>query len=153
MKMSVTQNQIPTSVTILRLEGSLDSSNNENLVVEARNLFAAGVRDLILDLSKLTFISSAGLRAFHIIAQLFQSTSKAAQGESWDEYRWTVYNGTKPGQSRGIQEHVKLLSPTKEVREVLDLIGFSFIFEIFTDLNQATASFQATNRLMETSQQ
>jgi hypothetical protein len=44
---------------------------------------------------------------------------------------------------------VKLLSPTKEVREVLDMIGFSSLFEIYTYMPQAVESFRQPDMIME----
>jgi len=141
MKMTVIQDQMPDSITILHLEGTLDSSNSENLVKEAQKLFSAGIYNLLLDLSNLTFISSAGLRAFHQVARLFQNRKQPGGGESWADYRWAAYRGKPHDMDRTAVQHVKLLSPSKEVRKVLDMIGFSSIFEIYTDLDQATASF------------
>jgi anti-anti-sigma regulatory factor len=37
---------------------------------------------------------------------------------------------------------VKLLSPTPEVANTLEISGFSSLFEIHTDLKTAVASFQ-----------
>jgi anti-anti-sigma factor len=143
MDITITKTEKPAPVTILHLDGALDGSNHESLVVEAQKVYAAGARDLILDLSKLTFISSTGLRALHHVALLFQGKKHSGQeDESWASYRWTAYRATDRVLNQGTQEHVKLFSPTKQVREVLDMIGFSSLFEIYTDLAQATASFQ-----------
>jgi anti-anti-sigma regulatory factor len=151
MKITLTQSQEPASVAILHLDGVLDGSNQETLVIEARKLYAAGVRDLVLDLSRLTFISSAGLGALHLVALLFRGAKRPAKNESWDSYRWAAYRGVRRNDTGGMQRHVKLFSPTKEVRHVLDLIGFNSIFEIYTDLNQATASFHNSGQLVESS--
>ena len=97
---------------------------------------------LILDLRKLTFISSAGLGALHQVALLFQGVDRSEPDECWTAYRWAAYRSIENLQNHRTQEHVKLLSPTKEVREVLDMIGFGSRFELFTDLQQAAASFR-----------
>jgi hypothetical protein len=41
----------------------------------------------------------------------------------------------------GIQRHVKLLNPRSEVMGVLDMVGFSNVFEIYTDREEAINSF------------
>jgi hypothetical protein len=64
---------------------------------------------------------------------------------------WAAYRSIDRDHNRRTQEHVKLFSPTKQVREVLDMIGFSFLFEIFTDLPQALASFRQTAPVMKAS--
>lgn len=117
---------------------------------EAKNLFADGARDLIFDLSKLVFISSAGLGALHQVALLFQGKIRPGPDESWAAYRWAAYRSMDRDHYIRLQEHVKLLSPTREVREVLDMIGFSSLFEIYTDFPQAVASFHKVAPVMET---
>ena len=41
----------------------------------------------------------------------------------------------------GMQKHVKLLNPRSEVMGVLDMVGFSNVFEIYTDFDEALKSF------------
>jgi len=144
MKITITKNEKPVPVTILHLDGILDGANYESLIDEAQKVFATGARDIILDLSNLTFISSAGLGSLHRVALLFQGKKHPAKDESWAAYRWAAYRSIDPDHKRRTQEHVKLLSPARQVREVLDLIGFSSLFEIHTDLHQAAASFHLT---------
>jgi len=153
MKITITKTEKPAPVTILHLDGVLDGSNYESLVVEAQKVHAAGGCDLILDLSKLTFISSAGLGALHQVALLFQGKNRSRKNESWGSYRWDAYRSVDSDHSHRLQEHVKLFSPTRQVREVLDMIGFSSLFEIYTDLQQATASFFKPTQLLDASQQ
>jgi anti-anti-sigma factor len=142
MEITITRTNKPTSVTILHLDGTLDGSNHQSLLDEAKKQFTAGATNLLLDLSKLTFISSAGLGALHQVALLFRGKKHPAQDETWAAYRWAAYRTIDRDHQSTSQQHVKLLSPTKQVREVLDLIGFSSLFEIYSDIDQATASFQ-----------
>ena len=151
MIITITKIENPAPITILRLDGTLDGGNYESLIHEAQKVIAAGSRDLLLDLGKLTFISSAGLGALHQVALLFQGKKHSESDESWAAYRWAAYRSIDRLHIRQTQEHVKLLSPTKEVQEVLDMIGFSSLFEIFTDLPQALASFRQTVPAYETS--
>jgi anti-anti-sigma regulatory factor len=142
MKITITKIENPASIAILHLDGTLDGANYESLIDEAQKVYADGCRDLLLDLGKLTFISSAGLGALHRVALLFQGIKHPQPDASWAAYRWAAYRSIDRLHTRRVQEHVKLLSPTKEVRDVLDMIGFSSLFEIFTDLHQALASFR-----------
>jgi anti-anti-sigma factor len=148
MKITIAKIEQPTPTTILQLDGALDGSNYQGLVDEARKLHAAGTRNLILDLGKLTFISSAGLGAFHQVAIMFRGKKHPEQNETWGAYRWAAYRSIDRDHSRRPQEYVKLLSPTKEVRELLDLIGFDSLFEIFTDINTAASSFHQAELVM-----
>jgi len=141
MKITVSKPEMHVPVVILHLYGILDSTSYQSLVDKAKQQYSAGVRDLILDLSKLTFISSAGLGALHQLALLFKGNNHPEQDETWGDYRWAAYHNRDHEHVPQLQEHVKLFSPSKEVREVLDMIGFSSLFEIFTDLPAALASF------------
>jgi anti-anti-sigma regulatory factor len=142
MKITVTKTENPVPVTILYLDGALDGTNFKSLIDKAQRLYAAGTRDLILDLSRLIFISSAGLAAFHQIALLFQGIKHPGPDESWPAYRWAVYRHLDRDLDRPPHEHVKLSSPTSDVRDVLNLIGFNSLFEIYSDLPQAVASYR-----------
>ena len=144
MKITISRTGKSDSVTVLQLDGILDSTNYQSLIDEAHKAYTADNRDLLLDLSNLTFISSAGLGALHQVALLFRGEKQAERDESWSDYRWTAFHGSESGHNRGSNQNVKLLSPTREVRGVLDLIGFSSLFEIYTDINQAVASFYHT---------
>ncbi len=149
MKMNITKTDRPVPVVILHLDGILDGANYKKLIEKGESLFNNGTRDLILDLTNLTFISSAGLGALHQVALLFQGKIHPDRADSWAGYRWATYKNIKRDHDLRHQAHVKLISPTKEVREVLDMIGFDSLFEIFTSLPQAVESFQQPAILME----
>jgi anti-anti-sigma regulatory factor len=141
MKISITKTEQPIPIVILHLEGILDGASHQNLTEKAKNLFAAGARDIILDLSDLTFISSSGLGALHQVALLFQGKPRSHPDERWAGYRWATYRNIKRDHDLRHQEHVKLLSPSREVREVLYMVGFDSLFDIFVHMPQALNSF------------
>ena len=151
MKITATKIEKPVPVTIIHLEGALDGSNFERLIDEAHKVYATGARDLILDLGKLTFISSAGLGALHQVALMFRGKKRSKKDESWSAYRWAALRAIDSDHNHLSHEHVKLLSPTREVMGVLEMIGFSSLFEIYRDLDQAVASFHQQAPVMEAS--
>jgi anti-anti-sigma factor len=151
MKMIITKTERPIPIVILHLDGTLDGANYKKLIEKGQMLFVSGARDLILDLAKITFISSAGLGALHQVAMLFQGKNHSGLDETWAGYRWATYRNIKREHDLRHQQHVKLLSPSKEVREVLDLIGFSSLFEIYTFMPQAVESFRQPEIAMEIS--
>ncbi|HMD79940.1 MAG TPA: STAS domain-containing protein [Anaerolineales bacterium] len=136
MNISVTKESGRVDVTVLRVEGQLDGQSYQDLIVKAKELFNAGSRDFILDLTDLTYISSAGLVALHSIALM-------VKGEEMPdtEHGWSAYRSMGRGSEAGMQTHIKLLNPRDEVRSVLEMVGFDRVFEIFTDLNEAVKSF------------
>jgi anti-anti-sigma factor len=136
MNISVLQAQGQVPVTVIKLDGQLDGQNYQELIAKAQELYAAGTRDFLLDLSDLTYISSAGLVALHSVALL-------ARGEEIPDMEggWSAYRSMGRSSEAGVQKHVKLLNPRSEIIGVLDMVGFSRVFEIFTDQDEAVNSF------------
>lgn len=136
MDISVSQMQGNVPITVVKLDGQLDGQNYQELIAKARELYNAGARDFLLDLSDLTYISSAGLVAFHSIALL-------VKGEELPdtEHGWSAYRSMGRTSSAGPQPHIKLLNPRQEIRNVLEMVGFINVFQIFTDLDEAVKSF------------
>jgi anti-anti-sigma regulatory factor len=136
MNLSVSQTQGRVAVSIIKLDGQLDGQNFQDLISKAQELYNAGARDFLLDLSDLTYISSAGLVALHSVALL-------ARGEELPDVErgWSTYRSMGRSSEAGVQRHVKLLNPRSEVMGVLDMVGFSNVFEVFTDREEAVSSF------------
>lgn len=136
MEISVSQLQGKVPVTVMKLKGQLDGQNYEELITKARELFNAGARDFVLDLSDLTYISSAGLVALHSVALL-------VKGEELPdtEQGWSAYRSMGRTSASGMQSHIKLVNPSEEVKNVLDMVGFGNVFPIYTDLDEAVKSF------------
>lgn len=136
MNISVSQAQGSVPVTILKLDGQLDGQNFQELISKAQELHSAGQRDFLLDLSDLNYISSAGLVALHSLALLTRGEEIPDVERGWSAYRSMGRSG-----EAGVQKHVKLLNPRTEIMSVLDMVGFSTIFEIYTDREEAVNSF------------
>jgi len=132
---SLKQDHVP--VTILQLDGKLDGSNHMELVKEAKTIYSNGIRELLIDLSRLSYMSSAGITAIHKTALLFRGMSLPEE-----ETGWASYHAIDRDRDNGVQKHVKLLSPQPEVANTLEITGFKALFEIYTDLDAAVASFQ-----------
>jgi len=136
MNISVSQVQGKVPVTVIKVDGQLDGQTYQAVIVKAREAYAAGWRDFLIDMSDLTYISSAGLVALHSVALL-------ARGEQLPdtEAGWSAYRSMGRTKEAGLQQHMKLLNPRAEVRNVLDMVGFVSVFEIFNDLDEAVKSF------------
>ena len=137
MTISVSQKQGRIPVTVISLDGRLDGQNYHELIAEGQEQYDAGARDILLDLTGLSYISSAGMVAFHNIALLLRGETPPSTDQGWGAYR-SMGRGSIEG---GIQEHFKLFNPQPELDRILDMVGFNTIFEIFTDLDKAINSF------------
>ena len=136
MNISVSQAQGKVPVTVIKLDGQLDGQNFQDLIGKAREVYEGGARDFLVDLSGLTFISSAGLVALHTIALLARGEALPDTEEGWSAIRSVGRTG-----SGGLQKHVKLFNPREEIKSVLDMVGFSQAFEIHTNFETAVNSF------------
>lgn len=136
MNISVSQASGRVPVTVITLAGQLDGQNFQELITKAQELHGAGARDFLLDLSDLTYISSAGLVALHSVALM-------ARGEALPDLEggWSAYRSMGRSGEAGVQKHVKLLNPRSEIMSVLEMVGFSSVFEIYTDREEAVNSF------------
>ena len=136
MDILVSQMQANVPVTVVKVDGQLDGQTYQDLIAKAQELYQAGARDFILDLSELTYISSAGLVALHSIALM-------AKGEEIPdpEHGWATYRSLGRTTTEGVQGHVKLVNPREQVKNVLDMVGFTSVFEIHGDLDEAVKSF------------
>jgi len=115
VKISQTDGRIP--VTVFELQDRVNLGNTAELEQAGKDAYANGTRDLVLDISKVDSFTSAGIRALMVLYKLMAG----------DEGK-----GSK---------HVKLVSPTNYVREVLEVAGITESIEIFDSLDEAIASF------------
>ena len=136
MNISISQVQGKIPVTVIKVDGQLDGQTYQDLINKARESYKAGWRDFLVDMSDLTYISSAGLVALHSIALLLRGEELPDTESGWSAYR-------SMGRSKeaGRQQHMKLLNPRPEVQSVLEMVGFSTLFDTFTDLDEAVKSF------------
>lgn len=130
MQIEVVQEQGKVPVTVLRLTGDLAAE--EPLLSQAKAAYAAGARNLLVDLSKVPYISSAGLRALHSIYLMLRDadpsdSAKAVSG---------IAHGTY------VSPHLKLLSPSKNAAKALGVAGYDMFLEIHDSYQKALASYQ-----------
>lgn len=122
--------------TVIKVSGTLDGQSYQDLIATARDVHNNGSKNLVVDLSELNYISSAGLVALHCMALL-------SKGEKLPDTKlgWSALKAVDRARESGAQKNVKLLNPRPEVLNVLEMVGFSTFFEIFTDKQKAVDSF------------
>jgi len=135
MEINVSKEQGKVPVNVIHLKGDLDASSYLELVKAAQELYDAGAQDLLLDMTDLAFISSAGLASLHIVTKMFRGEKTAS------EDGWGAFKAIDRDRDSGMQRHVKLLNPSSDVDNVLDTVGFKQFFEVYSDLNEAVQSF------------
>lgn len=103
------------SVRIIKITGRLDPGDNADQLYDMVQRFVEEDEiDFLLDLRSVTYISSTG------VGSLIKS------------YRFVL-------KQKG---HLKLLSPSQSVRNILAISKLDGVFEIFSDESEALASFK-----------
>ena len=132
MEVTVSQEQGRVLVTVLHVKGDISAATADQFLAEAQRIQRSGARDMLIDLTEVSVLSSAGLRVLH---NLFNQL----RGDSPDESDEAMRRGLKDGTFKSA--HLKLLNPNKNIREALRIAGFDMFLEIYVDLREAVASF------------
>lgn len=100
------------NVTILQIQGKLDSMNSPELDKRLTGLVESGIRQIAVDLAGIDYVSSAGLRVFLSAAKRLKQT----------------------------QGKLALANPTVQVQQIFDIAGFASILPILKTLNEAVGA-------------
>jgi len=132
IKVSTENGRVP--ITVLHVDGNIDSSTSETFLSAVKKLINEGARYILVDLSHAPFVSSAGLRAFHNIFNELRSINPEANLS--DEQM-------KKGISAGTYKspHLKLLNLSPETKTAFETSGFDMYIDTFNDRKAAIASF------------
>jgi anti-anti-sigma regulatory factor len=123
-------------VSVIEVDGRLDGSSFEAVITKAREIKAEGAASFLLDLSKCSFLSSAGLMALHSVALI-------ARGEQPldTDHGWGAFRQMDADKASGAQNKFVLVGPSDKIKQTLEMTGMLIEFDIFDDLASALASF------------
>ena len=122
---------------ILHLEGELDASNYLDVIERVRQLYNDGARELVIDLTDLTFLSSSGLVSLHSAALIMRGEEPPSP-----EFGWSAFHAIASDIDRGFETHCKLANPQGRVRKALEMTGFNSFLAIFDTVEAAVQSYQ-----------
>jgi len=134
MEIKVSTENARVPVTVLHVDGNIDSSTYEAFQTQVSELIKKGARHILVDLSHAPFVSSAGLRALHAIFN--QLRSLQSDSDVNDEQMKT---GIRAGTYKS--PHLKLLNLSLETKTAFETSGFDMFIDTFTDREGALASF------------
>ena len=129
LNITASQMQGEMSVTILHLSGHLHGNTEQQLIDRARQAYEDGSTHILLDLSGVEVLTSAGLRAIHSIFNLLTPQSDLAIMRQ---------HGEEPYKS----PYFKLMCPNPDVYYILNIAGFLQNILIFNNMNDAVNSFR-----------
>ncbi|MBS1536619.1 MAG: STAS domain-containing protein [Bacteroidetes bacterium] len=101
-------------IALLMLEGRVDSNTSADAEATIMGVLDGGVNKLAVDFGQLDYISSAGLRVFLLAAKKLKRSSGS----------------------------IALSSMKPHIREVFDMSGFSALFAILPNKEEALRSLQ-----------
>jgi|WetSurMetagenome_2_1015567.scaffolds.fasta_scaffold87194_1 anti-anti-sigma factor len=129
-ELNITSSRIEgeTPVVVLHLNGHLHGDTEGKLMSQVRQLHQEGARHLLLDLSEVEVLTSAGLRAIHNSFVLFTPKNDVtAINEHMDEPYKSPY--------------FKLVCPNPNIYYVLNIAGFLQNIPIYNEVDEALQSF------------
>lgn len=126
----LTVEQTDNHVTVLRLQGHLHANTEGTFMDYVHRAKDSGARFLLIDLSGVEVISSAGLRALHNGFKMFTPTEEV---EKWqNEHPSDIYKSP----------YFKLAGASGNVYYILNLAGFLHNIPIFPTMQEALDSFE-----------
>ena len=132
MDINVSQKMGRVQITLFQVKGMLNLGSAHQLEQKAQEQYTSGMRYLLIDLSAVESLTSAGLRSIHIIHKLLdKDLSRTSTSES-------IGDNNLPKQ---ISQHLRLLSPQPHIRRVLSISGFDAFIPIYEDKAEAINSF------------
>ena len=118
LKISVEQMQADVPVTVFHLRGWLDAQSEEQLLEAVRSSYDGGARYLLIDMSDLDTLTSAGMRALQKVYQIFT-----------------------PKDSNFKVAHLKLCNAPPQIYNVLGITGFLQNIPMYESRESALQSF------------
>jgi len=121
-------------VTVLHVDGNIDAATYQAFQSQADALIDNGAHFILVDLTHVPFVSSAGMRALQHIYDRLRSLYPDSDIKA-EEVKKGIREGTYKS------PFLKLLNPSKEAARTFEISGFDMFIEIFTDKATAIASF------------
>jgi anti-anti-sigma factor len=132
IKVSTENRRVP--VTVIHADGNIDSSTAGAFQKKVDELINGGARYILIDLSHVSFVSSAGLRVIHSIfnqLRMLHPDTNLSEDE--------IHEGIRSGTYKS--PHLKLLNLSTATKSAFEMAGFDLFIETFTDLKTAIAAF------------
>ncbi len=118
LKIVEEQVQATVPVTVLHIRGWLDAQSEELLLAAARTAYEAGARYLLVDMSELDTLTSAGIRAIQKVYQMYT-----------------------PKEDHMKVSHLKLCNAPPQIYNVLGITGFLHNVPMYESIHSAVEAF------------
>ena len=123
MNIRIAHEQGGVPITVFYVQGQINMSSTAQLEQTARAEYDKGMRNLLIDLSETTSMTSIGLRSLLLLYRLLDDPLSSVSA------------------SRPKSSHLKLVNAPPDLMRVFQISGFDLFIEIYDDLPTAIASF------------
>lgn len=118
LKITSEEKQAAVPVTIFYIRGWLDGQSEEQFLEVARSTYESGARYILIDMTELDTITSAGIRAIQKLYQMYT-----------------------PKEDRFKVAHLKLCNAPPQIYNVLGITGFLQNIPMYENTEDALESF------------
>ncbi len=132
IKVSTENGRVP--VTIIHIDGNLDSSSFTSFQTKAEELVKGGAHHILVDLTHSPYVSSAG---FRVLSQIFKELNAIHPDSNLSET--DMKQGIIDGSYKS--PYLKLLNLSEQTKSVFTTTGFDMYIEEYDDLKKAVAAF------------
>ena len=132
MEITISNVQSRVPVAVMRLKGDLDANSADTFNDAAAKVVESGATDILIDLSEVPFLSSAGIRSIHALYSKLHPSGSAQDMDA-------IYKAINAGVYAA--PHLKLLKPSNKVEEVIKMSGLDMYLKIYNSEQEALAAF------------
>jgi len=104
------------AVSVLRLKGSLDANTQREFEAKAKEAVDSGAEYLLLDMSAVEYLGSAGMRAIHAITNILSPDDPSMRSA-----------------------RLKVVNPSPAAARVFKTLGFDSFIDIHDTIDEAIA--------------
>lgn len=119
-------------IAVLRVAEEINMASFQKIDAAARAEISGGARNLVIDLTNVPYMTSAGIRLLNGLFKLLRADTPAESDEA-------ISKGVRAGTFKS--PHLKLVNPNASVHEVLKTSGMDMLLAIYPTVEEAVASF------------
>ena len=134
MEITVSKKNGRVPVTIMHIDGNIDTATSKVFEAKAEELIKGGARYILIDLARCPFVSSASLRALHVVFKELNAIHPDATLKESE-----ITKGVRDGTYKS--PYLKLANVSNETKTVFKISGFDMFLETYDDIDKAVAAF------------
>jgi len=117
LQIAISREEGDKAITVMRLRGSLDANTQSVLENKAKEAIDGGAEYLLLDLSAVDYLGSAGMRGIHAITNLLSPDDPSMRSPK-----------------------LKILNPSPAAAKIFKTLGFDAFIDVYGSVDEAIAA-------------